>query len=219
MRNLVGAARLPLTPWMVAHRFGHAIFHIPSGNSKEQTDLYSVLNPLVDRINAQFSRFLEEYAEYKSYRGENLSRYQILASIATFASAKKYNLTQPGEFIIESFAQYLINGRVKYNYDQRDELPNEGMYKKYFLRTRNMEDFVNAVLAGEHGITEKPKSSDGKAYNHYNKLVKQIVAMRNEWTSNEKLYQGPAITEKFEASMNTIFEDIMKLCVGKAFVL
>lgn len=112
--NNKGAARVPMTGWVMAHRLGHALFR--GGKNyyfKESVDVIErYLKELMDdygiRPNAP------SYDRSTPSLGSTTSR-NIAHAICTFKSAREKKLRTSFEMVHELFAQYVINGTVKFN--------------------------------------------------------------------------------------------------------
>lgn len=108
-----GDAKVILTPWMMAHRFGHAI---QAGRSNAWT---GAENHFFSRIN----RLLDDYYGKAAISGgTNAFRWQLrpeynalFNAIGTQRSSRSGDIRRPYEFLYELFAQYLGTGSVKLN--------------------------------------------------------------------------------------------------------
>lgn len=132
MRNAnPGNTTIPMTPWTVAHRIAHGIFD-ETGSAEpmfmhpeidgENTDVRGTKglilamakkfaqaskkhgHGMVDRINDRF-------ADSQSYYVPEYWVPVLEMLMGTFRSARDQKLS-PGEFIIECFAQYIVQGKV-----------------------------------------------------------------------------------------------------------
>jgi hypothetical protein len=109
-----GAGKVVFTPWIVAHRFGHAIQAEQRRRSKMQSWNYAeeyffegIHNVLEDIYGVKIPKgFNPRYTEY----------YNALFNIiGTQRSSRQNLITRPYEFLYECFAQYLLTGTVKFN--------------------------------------------------------------------------------------------------------
>lgn len=117
----IGAEKVPLTPWMMAHRIGHAF------RASRKND---------SGINTAFDYVEKEIFEFFKMVLQNLYNKQIsievgigffpliqkpitralFANIGTMRSARSVNqYNRPYEFIYEMFAQYINTGEIKFN--------------------------------------------------------------------------------------------------------
>lgn len=114
-----GADREMFTPWLMAHRFGHAIQasirmsrsyggaweeaekHFFQGINKILTDVYG------QNATPQFKSQMD-YKVEKQYNA-------LFNAIGTMRSARTGKIKRPYEFLYECFAQYLKTGQVTFN--------------------------------------------------------------------------------------------------------
>lgn len=139
--NNSGAERFNMTPWIIGHRIGHAFNRAGRAQWGERgsTPAY-IWNEIRTTIIGTSARILEEcyslarfsnvskeddlnrynggyYDENKSKQMRNL---QLMLTyfwyeIGTMRSARQRNLRDYFEFFYELFAQYLIQGGIKFN--------------------------------------------------------------------------------------------------------
>lgn len=91
-----GTNRVPLTPWIIAHRMGHAIAY---SMRKEINGLFNTLDDVFRFLKAKM----------------NLKPEEVAYAIGKMRSTRQRRLTSYFEFVFECFAQYLIAGRIKFN--------------------------------------------------------------------------------------------------------
>lgn len=116
----VGDRKVMMTPWIMAHRFGHAI---QAGSSLDST-----WNAWAEVERHFFSQINQILAEYYGLRRAtdlysdrsinwNVSReYSALFNaIGTQRSSRERQINRPYEFMYEMFAQYLKTGTVTLN--------------------------------------------------------------------------------------------------------
>ena len=108
--NNTGAERMPLTPWMMAHRMGHAIRRGGAAVAWETASRHFWRG--LDQILRDFYRISND----RSIEGTNPQTYRaMIDAIGTMRSARQRTITRPAEFIYEMFAQYLNTGEVTFN--------------------------------------------------------------------------------------------------------
>ena len=112
-----GDARVMLTPWIMAHRFGHAIQAGTRNNrgwstwSEAEKHFFSAVNNMLaeyySRLSAGFNTnfSLELTPEYNA----------LFNAIGTQRSSRTGQIRRPYEFLYELFAQYLGTGTVTLN--------------------------------------------------------------------------------------------------------
>lgn len=164
--NNMGAERMPMNWWTMAHRVGHAMNrggynapHVPQYDYfvKETTrELYTLLDSIYN-----YKRQPEGYG-YGGYGRERSgpSNQKMLLALATaigsMKSARENNIRNLGEFFHELTAQYIIEGKVHFR-----PLPNmlplsytwgrpQGKWRSHELDNDDMEgwnDYLSDHLA------------------------------------------------------------------------
>ena len=113
-----GDQRMPITPWIIAHRMGHAI-QAGKFNRKDNSAFYwqDMEREFFRRVNDIFRDFYGITTMSRSGQDYGLSKeYSALFNaIGTQKSSRDRTILRPYEFIYESFAQYLSTGNVTYN--------------------------------------------------------------------------------------------------------
>lgn len=115
-----GDSKVPLTPWIMAHRFGHSIQAGVRKNNK-----WSAWGEAEKHFFTTINNILEEYYNKVQPKGEysggnvkwNLTpEYNALFNaIGTQRSSRSGQIKRPYEFLYELFAQYLGTGTVTLN--------------------------------------------------------------------------------------------------------
>lgn len=136
--NNNGTERRPMTGWLLAHRASHALTRQQSGMRDRYgpSNFNSVLRAEVERtLTYLFQLYNTQLPRNKVYPGNystptvnfdaSMIVNSLLPQIGTFKSARDKNLRDTGEFIHECFAQYLLNGAVRFNN------PTEPMVARY----------------------------------------------------------------------------------------
>jgi len=113
-----GSERLPLTPWILAHRISHAIFYAGQPqvlwSDDTSTQKLKFSTNYLDRVYKYLINHVQNIMMYKRQNyATNVKNVAKL--IGTFRSARTGNLSNPGEFLVEMMAQYLVQGSVKFN--------------------------------------------------------------------------------------------------------
>lgn len=120
--NNVGAEKIPLTGWIMAHRFGHALS--ASRGSVIGDDWQAFLKHLEEIINSILSSV---YDINPYHLGKNffiIAKY-FVQDIGTMKSARDNKIRNFYEFGYELLAQYLITGKITLN-----ALPDEIIREK-----------------------------------------------------------------------------------------
>lgn len=111
-----GDAKVPLTPWIMAHRFGHAIQAGARTNRQ-----WSAWGEAEKHFFSQVNSMLEEYygkasSESSKFKFNLTPEYNALFNaIGTQRSSRSGEIRRPYEFLYELFAQYLGTGKVTLN--------------------------------------------------------------------------------------------------------
>lgn len=111
-----GDSKVMLTPWMMAHRIGHAI----QTNIRRGTSNGGTWRAAEDHFFGTVNGILADYYGKKSINkfGNNVNNslskeYSALFNaIGTQRSSRNNEITRPYEFLYELFAQYLGTGKV-----------------------------------------------------------------------------------------------------------
>lgn len=118
--NNKGSEWRPMTPWILAHRFGHAVsrFSFNKGRSERQFRTY---DELVNGVNSAAEELLglgfgidfdSRKFNRRAERREELLFKNFMQAHLTFKSARDKNLRDYFEVYNELIAQYLITGKT-----------------------------------------------------------------------------------------------------------
>jgi hypothetical protein len=143
--NNKGSERVPLTGWVMAHRFGHALqaSHARANAAyywgeagRELTHYMFELMKVyhIGRPNWQLGRAKGFYdlATITPLRG-------LMHAIGTFRSARDKNIRNPLEFLYETFAQFVFTGKITFN-----EPPRSFRYGHHHYGCRDDDDYEMA---------------------------------------------------------------------------
>lgn len=137
-----GDGRVPLTPWIVAHRIVHALssessvrlkgpHFFPMGNAFERGRIFM----------AEAERAFNHAQRAKGIRarwgqaGSDEDFADFAQATGTFASARHRKLERSGEFIIEMMTQFLLFNQVKVNLDWlNDDVNDRRVLEKLLYR-------------------------------------------------------------------------------------
>lgn len=114
-----GDSRVMMTPWIMAHRFGHAVQAGVRRNSgwhawlEAEKHFFKTVNTMLEKYYGKIGK--DEY--YTTSVKWNLTpEYNALFnSIGTQRSSRSGQIKRPYEFLYEIFAQYLGTGQVTFN--------------------------------------------------------------------------------------------------------
>lgn len=116
--NNKGVARIPLTPFMMAHRAMHAFAR--ENRIRKNYNFLQVEKYLISQIKIIMeyygNRNFTVAAEFeKNNRRNQLAMIYLFNQIATFKSARDKNIRDWFEVLNELGAQYIITGNIKFN--------------------------------------------------------------------------------------------------------
>lgn len=116
-----GDSKVPITPWIMAHRFGHAI----QAGARYKSQKWGTWSEAERHFFTTINNFLEEYysktqpsGEYSSsaFKWNLTPEYNALFNaIGTQRSSRSGRIRRPYEFLYELFAQYLGTGKITLN--------------------------------------------------------------------------------------------------------
>ena len=171
--NNLGNNRLPMTPWILAHRLSHAM--ATSFGRTSPNPMYKLLHIYYDHIKY----IAIDYHNDKSFIdniGSFLLEKNIANNIGTTRAARNHKLTSAYELFHELFAQYILTGEVhKLNLPPR-QIATRFTYgnprpRNTYYRTNNdtsnvelqklLDDLANML---NNGFYEALKSSVGNIY-------------------------------------------------------
>lgn len=160
-----GPGKVMLTPWIMAHRFGHAI---QAGAGIDSN--WSAWKEAEDHFFKSVNNLLEEYYG-KLYKGANSYKTQIkwdmtpeynalFNAIGTQRSSRSGQIKRPYEFLYELFAQYLGTGKITLNplpvnlgYGRKNwGTPSKYMNLKREYNTDNDRTYATEILANDMEI-------------------------------------------------------------------
>lgn len=106
------AGSVPLTGWIIAHRFVHAL----EFDKGQASDAREIEKHIVDKFNNIIERACKKDKTAASFIGGfHSGNRELLSKILTMKSARDEKITGGFEFFPETFAQYLVTGSVKFN--------------------------------------------------------------------------------------------------------
>lgn len=116
-----GDAKVPLTPWVMAHRFGHAIQAGSRRNSgwhvwtEAEKHFFNNVNECLTEYYGKTTNSRER-SWRDSFKYDLTPEYNALFNaIGTQRSSRSGLIRRPYEFLYEIFAQYLGTGSIKFN--------------------------------------------------------------------------------------------------------
>ncbi len=117
-----GDERVPLTPWMVAHRFMHALGNTTTDYARLNSEVSLEFDTFFRNVQKALEVVRYESGEYtlkvgSTYMASVEQNTEMFKKLATFASAQHGKIARPGEFIIELATQYFLTGKMYFNID------------------------------------------------------------------------------------------------------
>lgn len=104
--NNKGDQRVPITGWIMAHRFGHALWR----NAREE---HYYFNQAVRTLGEHLTALMRLYG-VRTTLFDRETRY-LAQAIGTFKSARDKKLRNAFELVHELFAQYIMTGQITFN--------------------------------------------------------------------------------------------------------
>ena len=126
--NNSGSERVPMTGWIMAHRFGHVVSRYNTGQGTSPRSGMNMQRQFADftdareSINRTMMTILNDGYGFKlrpSSNGFFGQEEKILTAfyeqIGTMRSARQGQIRNEFEFTLELLAQYMLTGRIKFN--------------------------------------------------------------------------------------------------------
>ena len=121
-----GSDQVMMTPWIMAHRFGHAIQAGVRSNggylNRDRTDPWSLAESYFFKfVNSTLEKYYKKLKSSGSYSASEIRwnmtpEYNALFNaIGTQRSSRENQIKRPYEFLYELFAQYLKDGKITLN--------------------------------------------------------------------------------------------------------
>lgn len=143
---------VPLTGWVLAHRFGHAIFRTHEWGYFSHS-VFKYLEEIAKQIYGRREFEWEKFWSYPTPKNSADALIRALShGIGTMKSAREGNIESRFEFLHELLAQYITTGKLTFN----AKLPQVIHAKKRFYQssnkskmrstpdeTREMEEYLN----------------------------------------------------------------------------
>ena len=153
--NNRGTERMPLTPWTIAHRIGHAARRLDSYQKftqHVQRDFAELLE-MIYGIEKSSQRYaFDDRSRQQQADHDKLIR-QLMMSLGTMRSARTKSLFNSGEFTHELFAQAIIKNKIEFNEKIPRQLitkyawgnPSQGAYSKVHADEPMLNDIVDRI--------------------------------------------------------------------------
>ena len=146
-----GAERMPLTPWIIAHRIGHALHEIP--RTREGGPFSSLL---------QTGNDITVDMAWDDANIMGVSIVDIFRAIGTTKTARDNKIVRSGEIINELFAQYLIKGEIifkplpmRFQYDRKNAKTGELTTGEVLLKDETVRKTLQMKIDNWKQLCEK----------------------------------------------------------------
>lgn len=152
--NNKGSERVPMTGWIMAHRYGHALMR--GGKSYYFKEAHEVLDRYLTDVMVGYginsgssqNRFSSGYAA-RTPMLENPITVKLAQEIFTFRAAREKNLRNSHEALHELLAQFMITGKIGIN-----PLPRQIKWKNgYYHYKLDDQDYKQDCHNLEHDLT------------------------------------------------------------------
>ena len=117
-----GDAKVMMTPWIMAHRFGHAVQAGSRNNrnwnvwTEAEKHFFSSVNNMLEQYYGKLRNKNLDFANRSAVKWDMTPEYNALFNaIGTQRSSRTGQIRRPYEFLYELFAQYLGTGQVTLN--------------------------------------------------------------------------------------------------------
>jgi hypothetical protein len=159
-----GDEKVPMTAWIIAHRFGHAIsrygkYNFTTGQSQRQVYHFTEVRNIIFRY---MNNILENYGVKvgnSEERHNNSGRYgehqkkantdkilkYFFQNIGTMRSAREAALRNEFEFTLELLAQYMLTGKIKFNPLPKHFKAGQNGYYSFRGNEHDYEYYNNAL--------------------------------------------------------------------------
>lgn len=114
--NNGGGDWVPLTGWMMAHRFCHTLVRSKGDRQQVPTmwDARDILWRTTSQLLAEYGLKTPEYYDHDRFSPKAKEITNFFYAIGTMRSARNRQLSNPNEFFFELFAQYMMTGSIKF---------------------------------------------------------------------------------------------------------
>ncbi len=115
--NNSAGERVPMTGWIMAHRFGHALSARLASKSYFMKEAYDTFDRYFEDILSDYRLPFKIDLKRGFFTNEKQNRpaLGLFREICTFRSAREHNIRNCAEVVLELFAQYVITGGIKFN--------------------------------------------------------------------------------------------------------
>jgi hypothetical protein len=108
-----GNERLPLTPWILAHRVSHAILY--ASNASKIGVYAKELEMMFSEFLYAMEKALPDHGHEIPIGGLTARTNGVAKALATFHSGRTGKLASAGEFVVEMMTQFIVRGEIVFN--------------------------------------------------------------------------------------------------------
>jgi hypothetical protein len=149
--NNKGSERVPMTGWIMAHRFGHAL---ESSQARRRSAYYfgeavqlftEVVFDVVGHYGIRYSPTGWGFQSTNPIKNrfsmrETTALRGFFHAVATFRSAREGNIRDGNEVILELLAQYMTTGKIRFN-----DIPKSFKYGRNYYSFRGDQETYDQV--------------------------------------------------------------------------
>jgi len=150
--NNIGTEKIPMTPWTVGHRFGHAVYRLES----MQKLFAFVENDFKELMQTIYQ--IERQGVYAGNIDYEKLMLNLMKSLGTMRSAREGSVLTIGEFVFELFGQHIINGKITFNKEVPRKIfskmawgrPTNARYSQVHANEMDLQDVTDRIEANAH---------------------------------------------------------------------
>jgi hypothetical protein len=134
-----GAEKMPMTAWIMAHRFGHAVQRTENWKYyiEEVADL---TNNIFENVYNKTLKIKKDAILFGGDRGKEKMVALFFNQIGDFKSARENKINRYYEFFYEVFAQYLLTGKVSFRpLTEKIVIGHLGWGHKEYMRASDLD--------------------------------------------------------------------------------
>lgn len=123
-----GGDRMPMTPWILAHRMVHALAFAGDIHMTDSSRHDNDISNAISRVMGCWTTLRHRVAD--ATKGDRIYVDRVadeLSKIGTTRAIRANNLTTPMEFVTECVAQYLVTGRVRFDRPDLQVAPGKSL--------------------------------------------------------------------------------------------
>jgi hypothetical protein len=139
-----GAQRMPLTAWILVHRIAHTIIY-----AKVATNFRATIDSFIIDI---MKHLRKDSMSFETVDGLEARMMLAASMIGKTKAVRTNNLSNEGEFFVETMTQYIVNGRISFHHptlkDGSLQLALDRMIDRYEVKLNDQMDQVLGRCVG-----------------------------------------------------------------------